>query len=73
MEKRVGSLNRDYAAVEEELEETKKTVVELMGRRDQTRDQTRELERERKEKEALRAELEKVKKGRVGAWGGGEA
>lgn len=43
----MGSLNRDYAAVEEELEETKKTVVELMGRREQTRDQTRELERER--------------------------
>lgn len=69
----MGSLNRDYAAVEEELEETKKTVVELMGRRDQTRDQTRELEREREEKEALRVELEKVKKGRVGTWSGGEA
>lgn len=65
----MGSLNRDYAVVEEELEETKKTVMELMSRKDQTR----ELQREREEKEALRAELEKVKKGRVSTSGGGEA
>ena len=61
LEKRVATLQRDYATVEDELEETKKTVIELMGRKDCSK----ELEDVKEEKEALALELERVKKARV--------
>ena len=61
LEKRVSTLQRDYATVEDELEETKKTVIELMGRKDCSK----ELEDVKEEKEALALELERVKKARV--------
>ena len=44
------------------MEEMKKTVIELMGRKDCSK----ELEDVKGEKEALALELERVKKARVG-------